>query len=103
MTRTRFFRNLLFALILLLVMVTLDEANLPLTQRLEEYVAFVLTTDFDHGTLLARARSGWGWPAEWNWPRWREWFGERLTRLYGSAAQEGIEGAPAGSSPTAGQ
>lgn len=52
MTWTAFLRNVLFAVILLLLVATLQEARLPFTQRVEEYLAFVLTTDFDYQPWL---------------------------------------------------
>ncbi|HEY8418261.1 MAG TPA: hypothetical protein VIK93_09540 [Limnochordales bacterium] len=52
MTWTAFVRNVLFAVILLLLVATLQEAQLPFTQRVEEYLAFVLTTDFDYQPWL---------------------------------------------------
>ncbi len=50
-----FGRNLLFALILLMIVGSISYADLPLTQRVEEYIAFVLTTDFDYEAWIASA------------------------------------------------
>lgn len=43
-----FVRNIVFSLIILLIAGSISYVNLPLTDRFEEYVAFVLTTDFDY-------------------------------------------------------
>ncbi|MBO8141856.1 MAG: hypothetical protein H0Z37_06745 [Firmicutes bacterium] len=69
MSRSALFRNGLFAIILLLLVVTLEAADLPFTEGVEEYVTFVLTTDFDYRPWLAELRSriplpdvaGFGW------------------------------------------
>jgi len=53
LTGSALVRNGLFSLILLLLVATVHEANLPVTQALEEYLAFVLTTDFDYRPWLA--------------------------------------------------
>lgn len=57
MTGTAFVRNGLFALILLLLAATIVEANLPFTQGVEEYLAFVLSTDFDYEPWLEHLRA----------------------------------------------
>jgi len=41
----RFFRNTLFALIIFLVIGLLSRIDLPVTQPVEEYLVFVLSTD----------------------------------------------------------
>lgn len=55
MNLVAFGRNLLFALVLLLIVGSISYADLPLTNRLEEYIAFVLTTDFDYEAWIANA------------------------------------------------
>jgi len=48
-----FARNGLVAVILLLLVATVEEADLPFTHGVEEYLVFVLTTEFDYGPWLA--------------------------------------------------
>ncbi|OUN00534.1 MAG: hypothetical protein BAA04_04130 [Firmicutes bacterium ZCTH02-B6] len=57
MTGTAFVRNGLFALILLLLAATIVEANLPFTRGVEEYLVFVLTTDFDYQPWIEQLRA----------------------------------------------
>lgn len=65
----RFGKNLLFAAVLFLIAASVDQADLPLANRLEEYIAFVLTTDFDHRRWIERARAldffPWEFEAPW--------------------------------------
>lgn len=56
MQPARWIKNTLFAFILLLIIASVDRAGLPMTQRVEEYIAFVLTTDFTHEALSEQAR-----------------------------------------------
>ncbi len=67
----RFGKNLLFALVLFLIASSIDQADLPLANRLEEYVAFVLTTDFDYRRWIEEAKAldlipiPWEFEAPW--------------------------------------
>jgi len=67
----RFGKNLLFALVLFLIASSIDQADLPLANRLEEYVAFVLTTDFDYRRWIeeAKALDLIPWEFEMPWAR----------------------------------
>lgn len=66
---SRFGKNLLFAAVLFLVVSSIDVADLPLTNRMEEYIAFVLTTDFDYRRWLEEAKLldllSWDLEAPW--------------------------------------
>ncbi|MFS8665751.1 MAG: hypothetical protein LOD84_08780 [Limnochordales bacterium] len=57
-----FVRNVLMALILLLLVAAIEEANLPFTQGVQEYLAFVLTTDFDYEPWLEYVQAQLAWP-----------------------------------------
>ncbi|MGI6036192.1 MAG: hypothetical protein ACOYCE_10380 [Limnochordia bacterium] len=50
---SQFLRSLLFALILFVLVSALGSIKYPALQRLEEYIAFVLTTDFDFAVLTS--------------------------------------------------
>lgn len=54
---SRFGKNALFAAVLFLIVSSIDRADLPLTNRMEEYIAFVLTTDFDYRRWLEEAKA----------------------------------------------
>lgn len=67
MRLTTFVRNLMFSLILLLLVATINEADVSFTRDIREYIAFVLTTDYDYKPWLdiVRAkmdRSDLTWP-----------------------------------------
>lgn len=74
----RFGKNLLMAMVLLAVVVVLHESKLPATRRLEEYIAFVVTTDLEYRPLVEMSRSfnplGEGVDVGGWWQRWRESF-----------------------------
>lgn len=80
MSVVRIGKNILFALAILLIVGSIDEANLPYTQRIEEYIAFVLTTDFEYETYAERL-SQWDPWGDWDfeWRRWVPWRGEPAT------------------------
>lgn len=59
MNLLRFARNVLFALILFLVAALAAWAELPAAERLEEYIAFVLTTDLDVQPLIDMGHRLW--------------------------------------------
>lgn len=71
MDPVRFGKNLLMALVLLGVIAVLHQSDLPATQRLEEYIAFVVTTDWDYAPLVEVSQSlgawmpGDGWLSRW--------------------------------------
>lgn len=76
MDPVRFGKNLLMALVLLGVIAVLHAGDLPATRRLEEYIAYVLTTDLEYRPLVELSRSLGLWGEEgglfgW-WGRWRE-------------------------------
>lgn len=48
----RFLRNLFFAVIILFIVGLITEINLPVTQPFEEYIAYVLTTNFDYRPVI---------------------------------------------------
>ncbi|MGI6036758.1 MAG: hypothetical protein ACOYD6_00870 [Limnochordia bacterium] len=48
-----FFRNLAFALVLLALVALLVRLELPGTQHVEEYLVFVLNTEFDFSLLTS--------------------------------------------------
>ena len=50
----RFFRNMVFVLCVLLVVGFLCYLNLPVTQPIEEYLAFVVSTDFSIAPVLEK-------------------------------------------------
>lgn len=85
MDLSRLGRNLLFALVIFVIIGSIGHADLPATQRVEEYVAYVLTTDFDYERWLDAARASSWLPEGLDWGRWWPWRG-------------GAE-APAGASP----
>ena len=66
-------RNVAFALVLFLIAASVSYADLPLAGRLEEYIAFVLTTDFDYerwveqasGTTLLAGLARWRSALPW--------------------------------------
>lgn len=76
MDLVRFGKNVLFALALLAIIAAINEADLPATQRLEEYIAFVLTTELEYGPLVELGQNftlfgeGAGF-RNW-WGRWRD-------------------------------
>lgn len=55
MITVSFARNVIFSVVLLLIIGSVSYVNLPLTDRFEEYVAFVLTTDFDYEVWVEKA------------------------------------------------
>lgn len=78
MDLARFAKNVLFALLLFLVSWSIAWADWPITQRLEEYIAFVLTTDVDIRPWFEASRApgaaGDGWLAGSWLGRWAERF-----------------------------
>lgn len=72
----QFLRNLALAVVLFLIAASVGYADLPLADRLEEYIAFVLTTDFEYQVWLERAE---GTPLLAGLARWvsaLSWLGE---------------------------
>lgn len=67
MRLTTFVRNVLFALVLLLLVATIGEADFAFTRGIQEYIAFVLTTDYDYKPWLDTVRAQVGW-SELTWP-----------------------------------
>lgn len=72
----RFGKNLLFALVLFLILASIHRVDWPVTQRFEEYVTFVLTTEFEYDPLVELTRNftflgGQGGMSGWL-GRWRE-------------------------------
>jgi hypothetical protein len=53
----RFFRNILFALCIFLIIGLLCQLNLSVTQPIEEYLAFVVTTDFSIAPVVKKIAS----------------------------------------------
>ena len=49
---TRFGRNVLFSVVILVVVYSISRADLPMTHRVEEYIAYVLSTEFDYSEWL---------------------------------------------------
>lgn len=83
----RFGKNLLFAAVLFLIVSSIDEADLPLANRMEEYIAFVLTTDFDYRRWFEEAKSLdlLSWDLELPWSRRPEGGGSAgLAGAFGS-------------------
>lgn len=60
-------KNAIIAVALLIVVVAVSKAGLPVTHRMEEYIAFVLTTDFEHEMLEDQANQVSNWAGEIGW------------------------------------
>lgn len=54
----RFFRNCAFAVILFLLVDTLEATHLPGTEAVRAYIAYAVTTNWDYQATLDRARNG---------------------------------------------
>ncbi len=52
MDLVRFGKNLLFALVLFLILASIHRVDWPVTQRFEEYITFVLTTEYVYDPLV---------------------------------------------------
>jgi len=88
---TRLGRNLLFSIVILAAVVAMSKAELPTTQRAEEYIAFVLSTEFDFAGWLAE-NGGDGLLA-----RLAGWT-DRFARLEGGGREPAASPAAAGAS-----
>lgn len=65
----RGWKNSVIAVVLLIVVSALSYAGLPVTQRMEEYIAFVLTTDFETDILAEQAQQVAAWADDFSWAR----------------------------------
>lgn len=63
----RSLRNSMIAVALLVVVTSMSKAGLPVTHRMEEYIAFVLTTDFEHELLTDQANQVASWAEGFGW------------------------------------
>lgn len=60
-------RNVIAAIVLLIVVSSVSYAGLPVTQRIEEYIAFVLTTDFETDMFADQAQQVAAWAEGISW------------------------------------
>lgn len=60
-------RNSIIAIALLVIVSSVSYAGLPVTQRMEEYIAFVLTTDFEPDILADQAQQVATWAEGFSW------------------------------------
>lgn len=67
MRLSTFVRNMTFALVLLLLVATVVEADFSITHGVRDYIAFVLTTDYDYRSWLETVRDR-VFPSELTWP-----------------------------------
>ena len=65
----RRWRNTVIAVVLLVVVSAVSYTGLPVTQRLEEYIVFVLTTDFETDMFAAQAEQVAAWAEDFSWAR----------------------------------
>lgn len=69
-----FVRNVVFALVFFVIAASISYVDLPLTNRMEEYIAFVLTTDFDVEAWIAKAEQTRVWSDLSQWWAWIPWL-----------------------------
>jgi hypothetical protein len=92
----RFGKNLLFAVVLFLILASIHRVDWPVTQRFEEYITFVLTTEYVYDPLVQLTQrftiwDGGGGVRGWL-DRWRG-FGETVFPA-GGLADPGALGLP---------
>jgi hypothetical protein len=80
MQPTRWVKNTLLGLIVLLIVVSFNRADLPASERVEEYIVFVLSTDFTFTRLhqqLHQVEKGLGDFFKDKWDRLVDWIKRR--------------------------
>jgi len=92
----RFGKNLLFAAVLFLILASIHQVDWPVTQRFEEYVAFVLTTEYAYDPLVQLTRRFAVWEGSGGVRGWLErWRGLGETAVpAGGPADPGALGLP---------
>lgn len=69
-------KNIVFSLVVFVLVAVMHHAGLPMTQRIEEYIGFVVSTDYTHEELAEQAAV---------YSRWREGltWGETVAAVSG--------------------
>lgn len=82
MRSERWWKNSLVALLVFVVVFALFRTGLPVSERVEEYIAFVLVTDFPHEALARQTEVFGEWSSAFEWWEGLRSAWERLKGLF---------------------